>query len=102
MDGSLGQIRAFQKIRYVGGKEKSTGARMQIARPREIAAVLRLKEGTVCSLASQGKLPEFKLGKSWRFDMGKIERLLAGTPRGGKERPEGNQQNIGEEGRRHE
>jgi excisionase family DNA binding protein len=78
------------------------GARMQIATAREVAAVLRLKEETVCRLASQGKLPGLKLGKSWRFDMGKAERLFSGIPRGGKERPEGDQQNIGEEGRRYE
>jgi len=75
---------------------------MQIATAREVAAVLQLKEEMVCRLASQGKLPGLKLGKSWRFDMGKVEPLFPGIPRGGKERPEGDQHNIGEEGRRYE
>jgi excisionase family DNA binding protein len=52
---------------------------MQIVTAREIAAFLRLKESTVCSLASHGKLPGFKFGKSWRFDLEKIERLIAGN-----------------------
>ena len=57
-------MRVFQKIRYVDDKEKSMGARMQIATAREVTAFLRLKEGTVCSLALQGKLPGFTPGKS--------------------------------------
>ena len=59
------------------------GAKMQIATAREIAAVLRLKESTVCSLASRGKLPGVKVGKSWRFDINRIEQLFPGIPRGG-------------------
>jgi excisionase family DNA binding protein len=57
----------------------SVSARIQVATVQEVAAFLRLKESTVCSLASQGKLPGFKLGKSWRFDMERIERLFAGV-----------------------
>ncbi|MDP1989584.1 MAG: helix-turn-helix domain-containing protein [Syntrophales bacterium] len=70
------------------------GKEIQIATVREVAAFLRLKEGTVCSLASQGKLPGFKLGKSWRFNMGRIERLLAGVAYVGKDRPDGDHGNT--------
>ena len=56
--------------------------RMQIATSREIAAILKLTEATVCTLASRGKLPGFKVGKSWRFDMGKIAELFAKNPQG--------------------
>jgi excisionase family DNA binding protein len=70
----------------------STG--IQIATVREVATFLRLKEATVCSLVSQGKLPGFKVGKSWRFDMNRIERLLAEVPSVGKGRPDGDQVNI--------
>ena len=52
---------------------------IQMATVREVAAFLRLKENTVCSLASKGKLPGFKFGKSWRFDLEKIERLITGN-----------------------
>jgi excisionase family DNA binding protein len=74
--------------------KKSMSEKMQIATVREVAAFLRLREGTVCSLASQGKLPGLKLGKSWRFDMGKIERLLAGVAYVGKDRPDGDHGNT--------
>ena len=67
---------------------------MQIATVREVSAVLRLKEVTVCRLASQGKLPGLKLGKSWRFDMERIERLIAGILQTGKDRPDGDQGNT--------
>jgi excisionase family DNA binding protein len=69
-------------------------ARMRIATVTEVAAFLRLKEETVCSLTSQGKLPGFKLGKSWRFDMDKVERLFAGIPNNGKNRSNGDLENI--------
>jgi excisionase family DNA binding protein len=65
--------------------------KMQIVTVREVAAFLRLKESTVCTLVSRGKLPGVKLGKSWRFDMSKIERLLAGTQHIGKDRWDGDQ-----------
>ncbi len=52
---------------------------MQMSTAREVAAFLRMKETTVCSLASQGKLPAFKIGKSWRFDMDRIELLFTGS-----------------------
>jgi excisionase family DNA binding protein len=68
--------------------------KMQIATVREVAAFLRLKETTVCSLTSQGKLPGFKLGKSWRFDMNRIERLLASVTYVGKDRPDGDHGNT--------
>ena len=59
-------------------------ARMRIGTVREVAAFLRLKEETVCNLASHGKLPGFKLGKSWRFNMDEVERLFAGFSSSGQ------------------
>ncbi len=69
-------------------------AGMQIATVREVANFLRLKEATICSLVSQGKLPGLKLGKSWRFDMERIERLFAGGPYIDKDQPDGDQGNT--------
>ena len=46
---------------------------------REVAEFLRMKEATVCRLASGGQLPGLKIGKSWRFDMVALERLITGT-----------------------
>ncbi len=39
---------------------------------REVAVYLRLTEATVCNLATSGKLPGFKIGKSWRFDRSEV------------------------------
>lgn len=71
---------------------------MQVATVREVAAFLKLKESTVCRLVSQGQLPGFKLGKSWRFDLERIERLLTGTQSAGKDRPEPFQGEAGKQG----
>ena len=51
---------------------------VRIVTVKEVAEFLRLKEATVCRLASEGKLPGLKIGKSWRFDMGALERLVTG------------------------
>jgi excisionase family DNA binding protein len=51
---------------------------VRIATVKEVAEFLRLKNGTVCRLASEGKLPGLKIGKSWRFDMWTLERLVTG------------------------
>lgn len=62
---------------------------MRIMTVKEVADFLRLKEPTVCRLASDGKLPGVKVGKSWRFDMEALERLVAGTKAGMIDQAEG-------------
>ncbi|MBA4421672.1 MAG: DNA-binding protein [Syntrophus sp. (in: bacteria)] len=52
---------------------------MEIMTVKEVANFLRLKEATVCRLASEGKLPGVKVGKSWRFDRAALERLVTGA-----------------------
>jgi excisionase family DNA binding protein len=44
----------------------------KIITPKEVAQFLRLTESTICRLASQGDLPGFKIGNSWRFDREEI------------------------------
>ncbi|WP_318491483.1 methylation-associated defense system helix-turn-helix domain-containing protein MAD1 [Photobacterium leiognathi] len=39
----------------------------QILTLKEVAAYLKLAEKTAYRLASEGKLPGFKVGGSWRF-----------------------------------
>jgi excisionase family DNA binding protein len=51
---------------------------MQIITVKEVADFLRLKAATVCRLASEGKLPGVKVGKSWRFDRVALEKLMTG------------------------
>jgi excisionase family DNA binding protein len=79
--------------------EKPVSAGMPTATAREVAAFLRLKECTVCRLASQGKLPGFQQGESWRFDMERIQRLFAGVPYVSKDWPDGEQGNTEREER---
>jgi excisionase family DNA binding protein len=70
---------------------------VRIVTVKEVAVFLKLKEATVCALAAEGKLPGFKLGKSWRFDMDEVERWIAGMPRSGLGRLPGEQE-YGERG----
>jgi len=70
---------------------------VRIVTVREVATLLQLKESTVCSLAAEGKLPAFKLGKSWRFDMEEVERWIAGMPRSGKGRQGDGSDGFGKE-----
>lgn len=44
---------------------------------REVAAYLKLAEKTAYRLASEGKLPGFKVGGSWRFKQSDIEAWIA-------------------------
>ena len=50
---------------------------MQIMTVKEVSDFLRLKEPTVCRLASEGKLPGVKIGKSWRFKRELIDEWLS-------------------------
>ncbi|AEH33833.1 DNA-binding protein [Vibrio anguillarum] len=45
----------------------------QILTLKEVAAYLKLAEKTAYRLASEGKLPGFKVGGSWRFKMEDLE-----------------------------
>ncbi len=43
-----------------------------IATAKEVCKYLKLTESTVYKLASNGELPGFKIGDSWRFDMEEV------------------------------
>ncbi|MFH4608193.1 methylation-associated defense system helix-turn-helix domain-containing protein MAD1 [Vibrio alginolyticus] len=45
----------------------------QILTLKEVAAYLKLAEKTAYRLASEGKLPGFKVGGSWRFKVEDLE-----------------------------
>lgn len=40
---------------------------------KEVAEYLKINEKTAYRLASEGRLPGFKVGGSWRFKRGEIE-----------------------------
>lgn len=43
---------------------------------KELAAYLKLAEKTAYRLASDGKLPGFKVGGAWRFRKAEIDRCI--------------------------
>ncbi|EIF5159841.1 helix-turn-helix domain-containing protein [Vibrio cholerae] len=45
----------------------------QILTLKEVAVYLKLAEKTAYRLASEGKLPGFKVGGSWRFQLADIQ-----------------------------
>ena len=53
-----------------------------IVTAKELASLLRLTEATIYKLASSGKLPGFKIGDSWRFEIDEILRSFRGIKKG--------------------
>ena len=47
-----------------------------IVTAKEVGQYLKLTESTVYKLASEGEIPGFKIGKSWRFDMDEILKII--------------------------
>ena len=45
---------------------------------KEMASYLKVTVSTIRKLASEGNLPEFRIGKSWRFHMDDIPMLVPG------------------------
>jgi len=43
---------------------------------KELAQFLELSESTIYKLASNGDIPGFKIGDSWRFDLEEIQKLI--------------------------
>jgi excisionase family DNA binding protein len=43
---------------------------------KELGQYLKLSEATLYKLAASGKIPGFKIGDSWRFDMGEVQKLI--------------------------
>ena len=53
---------------------------------KELANLLKLGESTIYKLASSGRLPGFKIGDSWRFEMDEILKLFRRKGNGQKNR----------------
>jgi excisionase family DNA binding protein len=43
---------------------------------KEVKKYLKLSDSTIYKLASNGELPGFRIGDSWRFDMDEIIKLI--------------------------
>ena len=46
---------------------QSSGGKNSIMTVHDVAGYLRLSEAKVYRLAKEGRVPSFRLGKSWRF-----------------------------------
>jgi excisionase family DNA binding protein len=46
---------------------------------KELGQYLKLSESTIYKLASNGGVPGFRLGDSWRFDMEEIQQTIRGA-----------------------
>jgi len=47
-----------------------------IVTAKEVGQFLKLTDSTIYKLAASGEIPGFKVGKSWRFDMEEIFRMV--------------------------
>jgi len=54
---------------------KDTDSR-NIVTAKEVGKYLKLTDSTIYKLASTGEIPGFRVGKSWRFDMDDIIRMV--------------------------
>ena len=43
---------------------------------KELGKYLRLSETILYKLAASGKIPALKIGYSWRFDLGEVQKLI--------------------------
>ncbi len=43
---------------------------------KELSQFLKLSESTICKLVSNGEIPGFKIGDSWRFELEEIRKLI--------------------------
>ena len=62
---------------------------MEIVTAKELASFLKLTESTVYTLAAEGKLPGFRIGNSWRFDMDEIMQQIQGAKEVGRKKARG-------------
>ncbi len=49
---------------------------------KELGKYLKLSESTIYKLATDGELPGFKIGDSWRFDMEEITQMIKSAKKG--------------------
>ncbi len=52
---------------------------------KEVAAYLKLNEKTTYRLTSDGKIPAFKVGGSWRFRRSEIDRWIKEQEQGAQD-----------------
>lgn len=50
---------------------------------REVAEYLKIKEKTAYALVARGEIPGFKVGGSWRFRKGELDKWISAQERKG-------------------
>jgi len=73
--GSIGDF--WQSLFIIGKGETMTEPKGEILNPDGVAAYLKAGKRTVYRLAANGKLPAFKLGGTWRFRHGDLDKWIA-------------------------
>jgi excisionase family DNA binding protein len=58
-------------------KNKELNSDTSILTADEVAEYLKLSKITVYKLAKDGSLPGFRVGGSWRFSKGNIEKMMS-------------------------
>jgi excisionase family DNA binding protein len=53
----------------------------QIVTAKDVGQYLKLSESTIYKLASNGEIPGFRIGDSWRFDMDEVLNLVKNCKR---------------------
>jgi len=56
----------------------------KIMTAKELSQFLKLSESTIYKLASNGGIPGFKIGDSWRFELEEIQKLIRDSKKKGR------------------
>jgi excisionase family DNA binding protein len=48
----------------------------RLMKAKELSQFLKLSESTIYKLVSNGEIPGFKIGDSWRFELEEIRKLI--------------------------
>jgi len=56
----------------------------KIMTAKELSQFLKLSESTIYKLASNGEIPGFKIGDSWRFELEEIQKMIRESKKKGR------------------
>lgn len=56
----------------------------KIMTAKELSQFLKLSESTIYKLASNGEIPGFKIGDSWRFELEEIQKMIRESKKRGR------------------
>jgi len=59
------------------------GPMEKIMTAKELSQFLKLSESTIYKLVSNGEIPGFKIGDSWRFELEEIQKMIRESKRQG-------------------